>query len=716
MADVDGYQWTKIAARKQPRMDCDSPSTDVPAGAVSRRFVGFTALTTVAAVGSVAALASTVGWHLDTPARFWVLTLFVLAGEFLPIPVPRRQGLDKVAVSTAFAFAMLLCVGVLPACVVYAAASATADLSARTAPIKVLFNASQYILSVAGAGVVLMAAGAAPPVALHAAVLPAILLAALACFVINHVLAGTGAALLADLPVGPYLIDDVAFHALTAGCLLALAPGVVASSDASLALIPLAFAPVLAIYFGGRQAGINAHLAFHDLLTGLPNRWQLIEAAADALRAAEHAQSNVAVMIVDLDDFKSINDTLGHQFGDRVLQLVAPRLTEALGARGLLARLGGDEFAAVVDGVHDETDAVQCAEQLRAALQRPCEVDSLALHVGGSVGVAMYPQHGQTVDVLLRHADVALYCAKSERSACVIYAQEHDEHSIDRLALAAQLGHGIDRGELVVHYQPKVPLNQSGACAVEALVRWNHPELGCIGPDGFIPLAEQTGLIKGVTDRVLEAALRQCAAWRASGLDTRFSVNVSTRTLLDHDLPGTIRALLARFAVPPTSLQLEITESRFVADVGRARTVLQELRSMGVTIAIDDFGTGYSSLSQLQQFPVDEIKIDRSFVMRMETEPDDAVLVRSIIDLGRNLGLRVTAEGVETASVQRSLQELGCDFAQGFHISRPLPADECHRLLKAMPTRLPGKARRLHPFTEPRIVSDGLGAGVRGAA
>ena len=699
---------------KQPGVDCESPSAEVSAGAVSRRFVGFTALTTVAAAGSVAVLAVTVGWHLQTPGRFWVLTLFVLAGEFLPIPVPRRHGLDKVAVSTAFAYAVLLCVGVLPACIVYAAASATADLSARTAPIKVLFNASQYILSLAGAGVVLIAAGSAPPVALHAAVLPAILLAALACFVINHLLAGTGAALLADLPVAPYLLDDVAFHALTAGCLLALAPGVVASSNASLALIPLAFAPVLAIYFGGRQAGINAHLAFHDLLTGLPNRWQLIETVTDALRTAEHAHTSMAVMIIDLDDFKSINDTLGHQFGDRVLQQVAPRLTQALGARGLLARLGGDEFAAVVHDIHDENDALQCAERLRAALQRPCEIDSLALHVGGSVGVALYPQHGQTVDVLLRHADVALYCAKSERSACAIYTQEHDEHSIDRLALAAQLGHGIDRGELIVHYQPKIPLNQTGACAVEALVRWNHPELGCISPDGFIPLAEQTGLIKGVTERVLEAALRQCAAWRATGLDTRFSVNVSTRTLLERDLPDTIRGLLAQYAVPPTSLQLEITESRFVADVGGARTVLQQLRAMGVTIAIDDFGTGYSSLTQLQQFPIDEIKIDRSFVMRMETAPDDAVLVRSIIELGRNLGLQVTAEGVETASVQRSLQELGCDYAQGFHISRPLPADECHRLLQTMPNQPPSKLRRLIPVTAPRVLNDS--PGVRGAA
>jgi diguanylate cyclase (GGDEF)-like protein len=670
---------------REAGMDHDHVDEGSLPDVLSRPFVGLTAVVVIAAAGCVAVLALGAGWHVGPPVRFWLLALFILAGELLPIPVPRRQGLDKVAVSTAFAFAALLSVGILPACAVYATASVIADLSARTAPIKVIFNSAQYILSLAGAGAVLMLAGAGPPVALHAAVVPAILLAALTCFVINHVLAGAGAALLAHLPVIPYLVDDLAFHALTAGGLLALSPGVVASSAASVTLIPLAFVPVLAIYFGGRQAGTNAHRAFHDGLTGLPNRWRLIEHVTSALRAAHHAQTGVAVMIIDLDDFKSINDTLGHQFGDRVLQLVAPRLAQALGPHGLLARLGGDEFAAVLVGVRDGPEAVRHAEQLLVALQRPCEVDSLVLHVSGSVGVAMYPEHGRTVDVLLRHADVALYCAKSERSTCAIYTHEDDEHSIDRLALAAQLRGGIDRGELVVHYQPKVPLNPSGTYAVEALVRWNHPLLGCIGPDGFIPLAEQTGLIRGVTDRVLEAALGQCEMWRAGGLDIRFSVNLSTRTLLDPDLPETIRALLTRFAVPPASLQLEITESRFVADVGRARKVLNELRTMGVTIAIDDFGTGYSSLSQLQQLPIDEIKIDRSFVMRMETDPDDAVLVRSIVELGHNLGLRVTAEGVETASVHRSLQQLGCDFAQGFHISRPVPADECHCLLNAMP-------------------------------
>jgi diguanylate cyclase (GGDEF)-like protein len=660
--------------------------------ALPRRFGQFTALTVVAAVGAAAAFALTIGWHVDDPARFWLLAAFVLAGELLPIPVPRRYGLDKVVVSTTFAFVLLLSAGILPACVVCVGASVIADVSARMSPVKVIFNAAQYMLSMGAAGAVLLLVGSAPPVELTAHAVPGVLLAGLACLVVNHVLAGAGAALLAGLPVRPYLLDDLPFHVLTGGCLIALAPGVLASTQASLALIPVAFVPVLAVYFAGRQAELNAHRALHDRLTDLPNRWMLIQTAAEALGQAERAQSGVAVMILDLDDFRSINDTLGHEFGDRVLKLVAPRLAEALGPRGLLARLGGDEFAAVVEGIGDERDALQCAERLLGALQQPCELDSLLLHVGASIGVACYPQHGHTADELLRRADVALYDAKSERSRCLLYARDQDQHSIDKLALAAQLRHGIDCGQLVVHYQPKLPLNSATTLGVEALVRWNHPQLGRIGPDGFIPLAEHTGLIKAVTQRVLEVGLAQCQAWRSRGLNVRLGVNISTRELLDQDLPGTICELLARFDVPAASLQLEITESRFLSDLGSARTALDELRAMGVTIAIDDFGTGFSSLSQLQQLPVDEIKIDRSFVTHMHTDHDDAVLVRSIIELARNLSLRVTAEGVETPAIEDTLRQLGCDYAQGFHVSRPIPADECSRLLADM-TQEPWRAQ-----------------------
>jgi diguanylate cyclase (GGDEF)-like protein len=645
-------------------------------------FVLYVTLVAGLGVALVALVPWTREWRIGSPAMFVVLSAFVLAGELLPIPVPRRRGLARVTISTAFAFAILLRCGPGPAALIYVASSVIADVAGRLAPLKILFNAAQYLLAVLAAGAVLLIAGSFPLTSITGDELPIVLLAAAAFFATNHVLACVACALLARLPILDYLREDLAFQAWTAGCVLAFAPALLASADASVALVPVCFVPMLAVYVGGRQAAMSSHRAHHDGLTSLPNRSSLAEAVHEALDGAEHDGRPVAVMLLDLDDFKEINDTLGHELGDLVIQHVARRLAQAIAASGhdaVLARIGGDEFGVLVPG--SQADAEQVAERLLTALDHPLEADSVALHLRASIGIACYPEHGRTAPELMRHADVAMYCAKGSDAAFATYAKEADEYSIDRLALAAQLRRGIERGELVVHYQPKVPLQGGAALALEALVRWNHPQLGCIGPDGFIPLAEQTGVIKPLTEKVLEASLQQCQAWRRAGLEVTVSVNVSTRSLLDHDLPVMIGAQLARLDLHASALQLEITESRIVADLPRARASLEELRAMGVMIAIDDFGTGYSSLSQLQQLPVDEIKIDRSFVTRMENDRQDAVLVHSIIDLGRNLGLRVTAEGVETENVKQVLAELGCDYAQGFHVGRPAVADECTRYL-----------------------------------
>ncbi len=646
-------------------------------------FVLYAALVATLAAASLLFLPWTREWRVSAPVLFVVLSAFVLAGELLPIPVPRRRGLARVTISAAFAFAMLLRFGAGPAALIYVSSSVIADLAGRVAPVKILFNAAQYLLTIVAAAGVLLLADSLPLSNVTGAELPIVLLAAAAFFATNHVLACVAGALLARLPVARYLRDDLAFQAWTAGCVLAFAPALLASADASVALVPVCFVPMLAVYFGGRQAAISSHRAHHDGLTGLPNRSSLVETLQAALGSADPERRPVAMMLLDVDDFKSINDTLGHELGDIVIQRVARRLGHAVaGGRPdtVLARIGGDEFAVLVHGSQAQAEAV--AEQLLAALDHPLEADSVALHICASIGIACFPQHGRTAAELMRHADVALYCAKGSDAAFATYAEEDDEYSIDRLALAAQLRRGIERGELVVHYQPKVPLDGSATLALEALVRWNHPQLGCIGPDGFIPLAEQTGIIKPLTENVLAASLEQCKRWRRAGLAVTVSVNVSTRSLLDHDLPVVIGALLTRLDLHASALQLEITESRIVADLPRARAALDELRAMGVMIAIDDFGTGYSSLTQLQQLPVDEIKIDRSFVTRMETDRQDAVLVHSIIDLGRNLGLRVTAEGVETESVMATLAELGCDYAQGFHVGRPVVAAECSRYLE----------------------------------
>jgi diguanylate cyclase (GGDEF)-like protein len=647
----------------------------------ARAFALYAALTTAAAAAVLGALAWDVDWRINAPLLFWLLSALVLAGELLPIPVPRRQGLAKVTISTAFAFAILLRFGFWPATLVYVASVVIAQSVERVAPLKALFNVAQYALAMAAAAGVLTLAGAEPPLALiTAGKVGAVVAAGAAFFVVNHLLACIGAALLSGLSIPRYIRDDLRFQAWTAGCVLAFSPAVVASAHTTVALVPLCFVPLLAVYVGGRQASLNSHRAYHDALTDLPNRALFTETASAKLAAAERERRSLAVMLLDVDDFKAVNDTLGHEFGDLVLKHIALRLQNAIGERGMLARLGGDEFAVLLED--DPAAAQGAAQRLISALDFPMDVDSLAIRASASIGIACFPQHGRTVRQLLRHADVALYCAKASDDSFQLYAEEYDQYSIDRLALAAQLRRGIERGELAVHYQPKAPLDGGPTTAVEALVRWNHPQLGWIQPDGFIPLAEQTGVIKPLTRRVLESALAQCARWRNEGICVAVSVNVSARDVLDHSLPSTTRELLESFRLPASVLQLEITESRIVADLRRARTALNELRDMGVRIAIDDFGTGFSSLLQLQQLPIDEIKIDRSFVSGMERNRGDAVMVRSVIDLGHSLGLQVTAEGVETESVQRRLRRLRCDFAQGFYIGRPAPADECRRYLE----------------------------------
>jgi diguanylate cyclase (GGDEF)-like protein len=412
----------------------------------------------------------------------------------------------------------------------------------------------------------------------------------------------------------------------------------------------------------------------------------LSERVEAALVAAEAAGESIALMILDLDDFKAVNDMLGHDEGDRLLRLVAPRLTGGLGEPDLLARLGGDEFAVLLDAPTSEGAAETVARNLLAALEAPFEVDGLELEVRASAGVSVYPDDGRTATELLRAADGALYAAKASSAGWARARVQTGSSGDDPRGLARSLGEGIERGELVVHYQPKVLLSDGRIGGVEALVRWRHPTLGLLDPDRFVPLAERTGLIGPLTRRVLDTALSDWSAWRAMGAgETSIAVNVSLRCLLDRSFPATVAAALIRHDVPPQALQLEVTESRHVADVPRARLALVRLREAGVGIAIDDFGTGYSSLAQLRHLPVDEIKIDRSFVRDMNQSSQDAALVRSTIELGRSLGLRVTAEGVETEDVRRSLVSLGCGWGQGFHFARPETADACLRRLRDRP-------------------------------
>jgi diguanylate cyclase (GGDEF)-like protein len=421
--------------------------------------------------------------------------------------------------------------------------------------------------------------------------------------------------------------------------------------------------------------------ALHDPLTGLPNRELFADRVGQAIRTADREMRPAALLLLDLDRFKDVNDTLGHHHGDQLLVEVGQRLFGALREADTVARLGGDEFAALLPGATAE-GAGAVADKLRAALQQPLSIDGVALDLDASVGIAVYPEHGNDAAELLQHADVAMYVAKQAHLRFLVYDPAVDQHSPRRLALLGGLRRALERDELVLHYQPKADLRSGEIRSVEALVRWQHPDQGLLGPGEFIPLAERTGLIHPLTHWVLDAALDQAAQWQRAGLLLSVAVNISTRCLLDPDFPDLVTGQLATWQVPPDRLVLEITESAVMADPARALEVLGRLHSLGVGLAVDDFGTGYSSMAYLKELPVDELKIDRSFVSQMATSPSDAVIVRSTIDLGHNLGLRVVAEGVETQHAWQDLTALGCDIAQGYYLGRPMPAADLEQQLR----------------------------------
>jgi len=442
-----------------------------------------------------------------------------------------------------------------------------------------------------------------------------------------------------------------------------------------------------------RQAADNAHQALHDALTGLPNRTMLRDRTDQAIHQADRELVPAALLLLDLERFKEVNDTLGHHYGDQLLVQVGERLLAALRQVDTVARLGGDEFAVLLPRIETGEGAVAVARKLQATLAQPFLLEGLALDVEASIGVALYPDHGADPDELLQHADIAMYVAKETHAGFVLFDPTLDQHSPGRLALLGELRRAIDQQQLVLHYQPKVDAHTGQLLGVEALVRWQHPDHGLIPPNDFIPLAERTGLITPLTHYVLDAALRQCQQWRQAGHELAVAVNISARRLLDLEFPDEVAGLLARWEVPARLLVVEITESTIMADPARALEILSRLNTMGVQLSIDDFGTGYSSMAYLKSLPVHELKVDRSFVTHMSSDNRDAVIVRSTIDLGRNLGLRVVAEGVEDQTTLQELDVLGCDAIQGYHISRPVPPDDLIHWLEqhqaAVPTPRP---------------------------
>jgi diguanylate cyclase (GGDEF)-like protein len=416
--------------------------------------------------------------------------------------------------------------------------------------------------------------------------------------------------------------------------------------------------------------------ARHDALTNLPNRGYLLERLAARLKEGDGSPGNMALLLIDLNGFKEINDTLGHQSGDKLLQQIGPRLQKLLRPTDVLARLGGDEFGMMLAPLRGVSDAEVWARRVIDEIHRPFELDGITVQIDASVGIALHPAHGTDGSTLLRCADVAMYVAKKNHHGYAVYQPELDMHSPRQLSLMSQIEEAMRREQLALYYQPKIRLRGGKVIGVEALIRWHHPEEGLIPPGEFIPQVERSTLIRPFTLWVIEHALMQCRQWQDANLPTRVAVNISARNLLDTELPDDVEKLLVKHRMTPDFLEFEITESAIVADPERALDILTKLHERGVNISIDDFGTGYSSLAHLKKLPVSNLKIDASFVSDMTEDENDAIIVRSTVDLSHNLGLSVIAEGVEDRATLDILQVLDCDYAQGFFICRPIPASD----------------------------------------
>ncbi len=453
------------------------------------------------------------------------------------------------------------------------------------------------------------------------------------------------------------------------------------------------------------EAKEQAYLALHDSVTGLPNRSSLIDLLEESIRHSKTSAAGCALVFVDLDTFKEVKDTLGTATGDRLLLEVRQRVEALLTPNAVLTRFTGDQFAILVTGVADAESVMPLAELIHAEFETPFTADAVSLVLGASLGVAVYPEHATTADMLLQRADAATYTARLTGSGIEVYTAESDPYAPRRLALAADLREALERDEVEVYVQPKVRLADGLVVGAEALVRWTHPRLGFLSPDQFIPAAEHTGVIKALTLYVVRDALAQCRGWRDAGMDLTISVNLSARNLFDGHLVDDISAALDEAGVPASSLTLELTESTVMGGSKRSMAVLEGLQDLGVGLSVDDFGTGYSSLSHLRQLPVTELKVDKSFVGTMTSNAHDAVIVRTLIDLGRSLGLDTVAEGVESTDAWDMLKEFGCEEAQGYLLSRPIPGDQFIEWLARQEVRQLEGGRTVVPFNRERWAS-----------
>ncbi len=531
---------------------------------------------------------------------FWVIAALALVGELRPIITPGKSASDSGATSLTFCFAALLYWGFPTAALIRCVTTLVVALTCRQAPFRAAFNAAQFMLSLGLAAVVMEAAGLRPmplaPWVLTGPELGAVGLAALVYFVCNFLLVSVAVAVHERTPVLATLRKALPYQAFANLVLLSAAPLVVVVMARSVLLVLLFLLPLAAVYANAAMSLQREHQALHDELTGLPNRTLLTRRTTEALAGVARSGGLAGFLLLDLDRFKEVNDTLGHPVGDGLLRIIAHRLTRSVRPGDIVARLGGDEFAVLLPSVKAMTDAREVANRLRAALAEPIRMEGMSFEIEASVGIALYPRDATAVDGLLQRADVAMYLAKERHSGVEAYVARSDHHSPARFSLLGDLRRGIDQGEFELHYQPKVLLADGRTAGLEALVRWRHPSRGLLTPQAFIPLVAQSFLMRDLTAHVLESAFTQACLWRQRGLPVQLSVNVSARDLLDGGLASTIERGLASRRLPPEALLLEVSERALANEPARTATVAACLASIGVPLSLDDFATGRASL------------------------------------------------------------------------------------------------------------------------
>ncbi|MGW1493487.1 putative bifunctional diguanylate cyclase/phosphodiesterase [Streptomyces sp. NPDC002402] len=647
---------------------------------------------------------STAGWSLAVLSG-------IIVGHLVALGRDRWWG--GTGSGAALTLAVLLLFGWVPAGLVSLAVVALVGVARRHRWRQGVLHGSVDILGIGAAALVLEVFGVEPSVeapwtplewGIEAA--PEVILAATAYLVVTrlllwYVLAPQGG----GLPTAAR--TALLRQGLVAVALLGIAPLICVVAVALPLLLPLFAVPLIALDSTLWIARARAEEQLRDPLTGLPNRQWLLERTWSALADAEGSGARSALVLIDLDRFRSVNDTLGHLAGDRLLLQIADRLRLALPRGAEAARLGGDEFAVLLPTADSTTSAQRVARHLVAELSSPLDLDGLTLVLEASAGVAVFPEHALDAEGLLRRADVAMYQAKRDRTGVEVYESKRDSNTPDRLGLLGDLRRALDAGDVELHYQPKVRFDGHVA-GLEALVRWVHPERGRVPPDEFIAIAESSGLMPHLTEYVLDTALGQVAKWRAQGLNVPVAVNVSPRDVHTPGFAGSVAARLARHGVPAGSLQLEITEHVLLEDPQRAADTLAGLTDHGVKMSLDDFGTGYSSLVHLRKLPVSELKIDRSFVARLAVDNEDAEIVRCTVDLAHSLGLLVVAEGVEDDETWERLRDLGCDAVQGWLVAAAMPPQETTAWLRARGERgwhraaeLPAATEATHPPASP---------------